>query len=269
MIYRKPGLKSSSNHPDGNKTNTVESVHRAINVLVCLSNGYHSVTDIANKCQLSNSTVHRLLQALQESDAVIEDPASRRYYLGCLLGRLTANPHITHEHLLRCADREMQRLASHTQETVSLLTLIGLKQQRLRSIPSSYSLRVVDISDEDSLIGDIYIGAPARVLLSQLTDDKLRKTLRYLKLDNETSPESVAKDIEVQVRAVQRQGYAITQGEKVSGGLCISVPISNYFLPVSLNIYGPGDRLKPKMKDHLNQALQSACQISNNIKKAV
>ena len=39
------------------------SVVRAANVLICLGEGINNVTDIAERCKLSKSTVHRLLGA--------------------------------------------------------------------------------------------------------------------------------------------------------------------------------------------------------------
>jgi DNA-binding IclR family transcriptional regulator len=59
---------------NGKKETAVQSVRRAAEILNCISNGMSSVTDIAERCNLSKSTVHRLLKALGESELVMQDP---------------------------------------------------------------------------------------------------------------------------------------------------------------------------------------------------
>ena len=96
---------------------TVNSIHRAASILDCLINNKNTVTDIANYCKLSKSTVHRLLKALEESDFVLQDPVKRRYYLGYLFTRLASNLQITHDRLITCAIEEMKYLSDIAEET--------------------------------------------------------------------------------------------------------------------------------------------------------
>jgi len=245
----------------------VTSVQRAIKILICLSRGINNLTGIAAECNLSNATAHRILRTLEETGAVFQDPVSRRYFLGLSIIGLTANPNLTHELLILSAEKEVRILSAYTEETVSLLTISGLKLVRLFSVPSRHPLRVVEIPDEERKIGDIYSGAPAKVLLSQYPEDKFRQLLRYIKLEIAGNPDINFEELILQIRQVRKQGYAITYGEIVKGGLCISVPVRDYALPVALNIYGPAERIKPRTADYLEKAMESAERISMNIRK--
>ncbi len=110
MIGNKPSRKNNL-YPgtplDANKKPAaVKSIYRAANILTCVSNGFNSITDIAEYCGLSKSTVHRLLKALGESNLIVQDPVSREYYLGQLITKLLTKPHITHEYLEFCAKKK-------------------------------------------------------------------------------------------------------------------------------------------------------------------
>jgi DNA-binding IclR family transcriptional regulator len=69
MKYRTSKPKTT---PGGQKENGVQSIRRAAEILNCISSGTNSVTDIANKCNLSKSTVHRLLKALAEPELLMQ-----------------------------------------------------------------------------------------------------------------------------------------------------------------------------------------------------
>lgn len=89
MNNSKDGRKQS----DINKKETaVQSIQRAADILNCISDNVNSVTDIAARCNLSKSTVHRLLKALSESSLVMQDPINHQYFLGDLIIKLISTP---------------------------------------------------------------------------------------------------------------------------------------------------------------------------------
>ena len=65
-----------------------------------------------------------------------------------------------------------------------------------------------------------------------------------------------------ELKKVREQGYAISYGERIIGALGIAVPIRGYLFPVALSILGPEQRLKPKVKELLKEARESARRIS-------
>jgi DNA-binding IclR family transcriptional regulator len=263
-------LKSNSNFalrnlfPDTDrKTTGIRSVHRAANILICLSNGINTLTGIADCCKLTKPTVFRLLKTLEEMLMVTQDPVTHRYYLGLLVNQIASNPLASHHYLINCALEELRRLWDFSGETVELNIMIGIQYIRLYEMPSRYDLKVVAGPDP---VGPIFVGATAKVLLSQLDEEDLKVALKNIRIRHVTE-HSVTdeKELMAQTKEIRTQGYAISYGERILGALCISAPIKNYFWPVALSLIGPEGRLKPGLDDTLKELLASASRITGNI----
>jgi IclR family transcriptional regulator, KDG regulon repressor len=247
-------------NPEKKKAGTIP---RAAKILSCLGNNINTVTDIANQCLIAKSTVHRVLKLLEESYMVIEDPVDRRYYLGPLITNLTINPVVTHEYLIRCAHEEMRRLASISEETVTLDILIGIQSVPLHEIPSIHEIRV---TDDTKKFAPIFTGASSKVLLSQFSDERLRITMKYINIPRVT--ESTVTDKELltaQIKEIRERGYCVTRGERIKGGLCVSVPILNYTSPVVMSIIGPEYRFKTRLEAVTKELVFSGSRISRNV----
>lgn len=245
------------------KTIAVKSISRAADILFCLSNGINTVTDIGKKCELSKSTVHRLLQALKESHLATQDPINQQYHLGPLITRLSSNPQTNHHYLITCALEEMHGLWNIVEETVTLNIMIGTQYVRLHEIPSKHDLRVIESYDP---VGSIYVGATAKVLLSQLNDEELQAAIKNIRVSSVTEHSVTDKKILIaQSKKIRQQGYAISYGERIAGALCISSPIKNYFWPAALSIIGPEIRLKPRVNELVREVTTRSSRINNNV----
>lgn len=242
---------------------TVKSISRAADILFCLSKGINTVTDIARQCNLSKSTTHRLLKALKESSLAIQEPNNPRYQPGPLIIRMASNPQTTHNYLVTIAFEEMKRLRDVVEDTVTLNIMIGIQYVRLHEIPSKHDLRVIDRYDP---VGPIFVGATARVLLSQLNDEDLRAALNTLHITAVTDHSMTDKKIIIEhAKRIRKQGYAVSYGERITGSLCVSAPIKNYFWPAALSVVGPETRVKPKLNTIKKEVIASAGRISGNI----
>lgn len=241
----------------------VKSIYRAICILTSLSNGSNSLTDIARSCQLSKSTVHRLLKALEESRLVTQQPRNHRYYLGPLIARLTSNPQTTHELLITCALGEMQRLSDIAGETVTVGVMIGLQYIILHEIPSKHDLRV---TEEHKRLGSLYAGATVKVLLSQFSDEELKVVMKHINIMPYTGNTVTDKaSLTVQIKETRQQGYAVTYGEMIPGVIELAVPLLNYSYPAYLSILGPESRLREKEDAVVEELKKSAASVSRNI----
>jgi IclR family transcriptional regulator, KDG regulon repressor len=264
MVQIKKKLNNHNSHSTNDTDSQsirVESVERAMKILDCIGKGINNLTDIATHTSLSNSTTHRLLHTLAESKAVVFDPINHHYFLGYLLVKLTSDSRITHQHLILRSLEEMRKLGEYTQETVSLLILEGLRHYRLCTVPSHQWLRIVDPNEEDRNIGDMYFRAPGKVLLSQLSDEIFKKTFKYIK-SSTRDPQLTFDKLKELIEPVAKQGYAVSSGERIRGGTCICIPVKNYPFPLSLNLYGPSIRMKPRLKVFIDNARQCAARIS-------
>jgi DNA-binding IclR family transcriptional regulator len=238
-------------------------IQRASKVIICISNGVNSLSEIAGYCKMSKSATHRILKALEKSHFITYIPFSRKYIIGDLIIGIAAKPNINHEYLIINSNLEMEELASLTEETISLAVLSGLGHVSVRTIPSKYQLRVVD---DDNSFTFSFNGSVSHVLLSQVEEDELQMFLRNIRLDTTASNEVIDKDALVtRIKNVRRLGYDISVGERVVGGMCISAPIRNYILPAALNIVGPESRMKERRASFTKLLLDVTNRISFNL----
>jgi len=243
---------------------TPSSLEKATDILMCLANGISSATEIAAYCNYSISTVHRLLQNLVELEWVVQDEMSHKYFLGSLVTKLASNALAAHRYLVLHALKEMSRISNLTEETVILGALDRLHYLKLHDIPSLHNLRIIEASDR---FKGQYVGATAKVLLSQLADKELKTLLKHIK-NEPLTPDSVidSDTIWKQIQEIRQKGYAVSCGERIKGAMCISAPVRNYCCPLALYIVGPEDRLKPNLDSYIKAIIGSADLISEDIR---
>jgi DNA-binding IclR family transcriptional regulator len=191
------------------------------------------------------------------------DPVHHLYHLGPLIARISANPLVTHNDLIICADREMKNLSNVTREHVELNIMVGIQYILLHEYQSTHHIRVITGDDP---VGSVYVGGSAKVLLSQLDDKHLRKILKDVDIRKVTDKSVVDRRMLIsQIRAIRQKGYEVTCGERITGALCISVPVKNYYWPLALSVVGPESRLGTRLDETVKRALITADLISNSI----
>jgi DNA-binding IclR family transcriptional regulator len=252
-------LRELISENNGN-TSDVKTIRRIAIVLACICNGIDSLADISERAKLSRSTVHRLLKGLEQSHLVIHDTAKRRYYLGSLIRHMISKPLITHEYLVICAEKEMDRLAAETEETIILGIKVGLNHVTIFSVPGTHEMRIVEPSKR---VGPIHSGASAKVLLAQLNESEQKAALKNIQLEPDSNYNK--DELSAQIKLIQKQGYGITSGEREFGATCIAAPVKGYEIPVALSILGPDVRLKNRLNSSVKHLLAAADRISRNI----
>jgi DNA-binding IclR family transcriptional regulator len=261
--------KIRENSPvQGDKSYTNTSLIRATNILLCLSNGINTNTEIAKYCKYSTSTVHRLLNVMKRLRWVVQDRINHKYYLGPVASELTANQGNAHRYLLASALQEMGRLSNLSEETINLSVLVQLRSVLLHAIPSKQELIITEM---DSGYGMLFaVGATAKVLLSQLDEAEIGEVLRRVDIAELTG--KIITDgnlLLAQLKGIRARGYGISCGERIAGAICVSAAIKDYSYPAALSILGPESRLRPRMAEIREELLTSVRRISNNIRNAV
>jgi DNA-binding IclR family transcriptional regulator len=245
---------------DIEKVTAGKSIFRAVKILTSISQGVVSGTDIAEACNLNKATVSRLLKVLEQANLVKKDPISHQYMIGSLFTQFISAPLLAHEFLIRCANKEVRHLAEETKETVLLDILRGTSVFKLKSIPSSHVLRIVEENQESD---DLHVGATGKVLLSQLNNKDLRIALKHANLKAYTENTIThVEELMLQIKRIREQGYGISFGERIEGVVSISAPISNYIVPATISILGPQDRIKPRINPILSEMKKSCANIS-------
>lgn len=258
-----------SGKPEQNQI--IGSIAHAREILLCLSNGINSLSDIARECNFSKSTVHRLLKSLEKYDLAIEDSLNRRYYLGSMVRRLVIHPTSPHRQLVNCAVDEMRKLSNTTEETVALDILYNVQYLALYDIPSRHDLKVTQARKMlGAAFSPLYPGAPVRVLLSQMDGHQLDIALDNIIFDPDSDTPITNRDVLLaQVKETRLAGYSVSRGERILGSICIAVPVKGYYTPVVLSIAGPESRLQPYIKSVITGMVESTQRISEHLAAAL
>ena len=242
----------------------VNSITKGADILRNLSEGIDRISDLSKNLQLSKSTAHRLLKTLEISELVMQDPITRRYYLGPLIPKLASRPIIAHQNLIICAFGEMKHLRDFSGETVVLHIRIGLERICLEEVES---LENIKYTAGKGFVAPVYTGSAGKILLSELKNGELQLLVENLQL-NPIGPHTVTdkKPLLKELEKVRKQGYATSFGERIHGSASISVPIENYICPVALSVLGPDNRFSLNMMMNvLKEMKKSAFRISKKL----
>lgn len=172
------------------------------------------VSDAADHLGVARSTAHRLLAMLEYHDFVSQDGSTRLYVAGPALTDIGLA--IVRDMDIRTIARPvMAELSRDVGETVHLLILRGTDAVFIDSIESTNVLRV---GSRTGMVLPAHASAGGKVLLAQLSKERLRAMYPTERLDRLTGRTvgSRAK-LMAEIEKARERGYAINLGESESG----------------------------------------------------
>ena len=247
------------------RSNAVTCISKAVSILNALNSNINNINDISKNVNLSNSSVHRLLQALIETGLAIEDPLNHQYYLGFNLIKLTSNTNTAYQYLIRKAQDKIERLRSISKETIALDVRFGMERVKLLVLMSQESIAAMSRPNDTALL---WTGAMGKVLLSQFSPEQLDLILEKIKLIPLTRYTITDKQVfKKEIEKTRMQGYALSYGEAVAGISAISVPVRYFIEPLALTMTGPEIRFSQRMMDYLEDLKKAAQEIERELLK--
>ena len=126
-------------------------------------------------------------------------------------------------------------------ETVALYVRLGRDRICVEEVES---LRQIKFTAGKGIVFPLYVGSSAKVLLAELPQEDLAlllESLPWAPVGPNTILEKTAFMREV--KKTQARGYAMSFGERVTGGASICVPVRGYSCPVAMSVLGPDNRL--------------------------
>ncbi|MGG0241044.1 IclR family transcriptional regulator [Bacillus rhizoplanae] len=202
----------------------VQSIDRAIGIIKLLNSDnnkeYWSISDIAERTSLPVSTVHRLLNSLMKHELVSQIPETKHYTSGPMWMEIGLRQleKIDYKSVAR---EVMKRLAHEVEESVYLNIPNGTHSIIIERIDSPLKVRVIDNLGERIPLS---IGAPNKTILANMDS---RETHHIIDQLLSSSPEQ--KQILLhQLLEIERQGYAVSYGEKTEGTASVAAPIIGF-----------------------------------------
>lgn len=239
---------------------TVRSVERALDILSAFI-GHEkslSLTDISNKVHLHKSTVHRLLNSLEDRGFVEKIPDVERYRLGMKIIELSSYASRSSD-LIQTAIPEMKKLRDEMGETVSLYVRDGAERVRLHAIESTQAVRRI------AIIGQrlpLYVGAASKVLIAYKPEEEQENIFTSSFWPKKFDMEAYRD----RLKDIRKSGYATSFEERESGVAAIAAPIfyENGRIAAALSLSGPIDRFPNELLDNLaSKVIKSANHITS------
>jgi DNA-binding IclR family transcriptional regulator len=230
--------------------NGTQTLSRALDILFALaeSNGTLSVTEIADKAGLPESTTYRFLQTL-EQNGIVERKGKRQIGLGLrILDLARSLTQQTYRELLSLALPIMQELTEKTHETSLLFIRSGINAICIQHVKSRELIQFV-IEDGRSL--PLHLGASGKVILAYENQKFQEKFIKDIEAEGYTGSPS---DLREELASIRSKGVAVTHGEVDSDVFAIAAPILDSYNMVvaSISIAGPNFRF---VKDSDNEGL--------------
>jgi DNA-binding IclR family transcriptional regulator len=254
-LKNKETVKAMSENPDS-------FLQRAARILLCLSKGSDSISELARQSGYSLSTTHRILHSLKKPGLSLYDERTRRYYLGPLIMQLASSFQVNHRVLFISALPEMQHLSEATGEVISMRVMIGMQSFQLHEIPATHNINL----NPPAIEPVIPTGPISMLFLASLNNKDLRDTLKSYVISLDGSPSSDLECTIGDIERVRQQGHALSTGHRFPGVTVLAVPVENYRFPVALCIVGLENRLAPGIGEIIGLAKNSARKISRHLK---
>jgi len=183
------------------------------------------VTGVSNRLKLPKSTAHNLLKTLENKGLVEQNPENSKYRLGIKIFELGMR-WSTGRDIKTVALRRMQLCADEVGEIVMLTILSGDHALIiLRADPPVPFLLVPRLGYNLPL----HSTASGKVLLANTGEGLQKALIKKSALEKYTSttitdPEKLKKSL----LKIQREGYALDEGETFNGTICCAAPIRDY-----------------------------------------
>ncbi len=254
-VQKKIGIKK--------KTNS-SSIEKAFDVLGCFDDKiqYLRFKDFHQKLELKKGTLHRLLSLLKKKRMIYQNPSSKQYCLGPGVVELAWNI-LSRQDLRSLALNYMLQLRELAEETIGLYIRIGDQRICIEEVESLHGLRY---NAKVGLSVPLYVGAPGKVILAFLPDQKLNEILQGMDFKPYT-PNTItsAKQLRRDLIEVRKNGYSATTGERTIGVVGIAAPIMDRTAEVvaAMSVIGPSERLNPiKVKTIAPQLINTCRNLS-------
>lgn len=204
------------------------------------------VREAARLMNLHPSTCQRLFTSLAAKGMVVKDNATGKYFLGqwvADLGAVAAGS----SSLRLLAEPYMVKMREITGETITLHERYGDSRMISHMIEGVHEVRQIPVvGSQRSLLK----GSSGKVILAFLDPqdtDRIIKSVSW-PYSTPTGVEVTRESFLDDLKRIRQQGYALTQGESISGVAGLSAPIlgAKGFAVASLTVSGPAFRSTPE-----------------------
>jgi len=184
------------------------------------------VSQVAKHIGINKSTSSRIMATLETVDILKKNPENQKYRLnGKILGLTKVM--LSSIDLKSLARPYLKELNARTTELVQIHVLDGDQRVVLDWVESTRPIRRV--IDKSHMYGPLHAGAPGKLLLAYLHDDKVNEIVERVGLPAYTKLTITNKtELMQELKLIRKQGSAFSVGEHWEFMYTVSAPIRNY-----------------------------------------
>lgn len=249
------------------KQTHVSSVDRAIDILTALGEGNNNtIRELGQRLDITKSTLHRILQTLENRGLVKKDQMSEKYSLGYKILELSAN--LKRENEIRdLAISHMEELSILIGDTVQLAILENDEIIIIETVEGTSALRVFAQPGQKY---PITYGNFGKVFLAYQSSSSILDHIHSYPLIEYASASITDEDEFIEeVNKVKRNLVSIGIDDPIEGAISMAVPIVdvNDRIVASLSIAGVKTQQKLEDKEKLKEIIKTYGEkISNELK---
>lgn len=236
-------------------TESMKMVEIAIDILNYLADHGGSIgpREISRKFNIGSTSAQRIVTALERKSCLYFDEASQKYQFGYGVIRLIQGA-LDNIDIVQIAKSHLTDLQDEVGETICLHTLVENKRMTLFQVESKHELRWT------ANVGKLYpihIGASGKVILAYLDKETIDDIISELEVDRQRE---VLSDLD----QIKKEGFSVSYGERVAGGIGIAVPLFFNHKIYSISIFAPGNRVSKEDEVKFTGLLQKTASIIEN-----
>ncbi|WP_246320201.1 IclR family transcriptional regulator [Paenibacillus qinlingensis] len=236
--------------------NGTQTLNRALDILFALAeaDGSLSVSDIAQKVSIPESSTYRFLQTL-EQNGIVERRSKGQIGLGMrILDLARSLSQQVHRELVPLSLPIMEELTADTNETSLLFIRSGTNAICIQNIKSK---ALIQYSTENGRILPLHLGASSKAILAYESEKVIQTVLGKLPVEVDH------KLLLEEMKTIREQGYTLSQGEADPDVFAVGAPIfdSRGTLVASLSIAGPKYRFNEALKKKAIKAVMASAEL--------
>ncbi|MGI9025594.1 MAG: IclR family transcriptional regulator [Burkholderiaceae bacterium] len=217
----------------------------------------YSLQALVGETGLPKPTLHRMLQQLESAGLLHRNGDGRHYSTGTRLRRLAENLLLNDSHH-GARHAVLRHLVEEIGESCNITALSGSDVVYLDRVETAAPLRFY--LHPGSRV-PAHCSASGKMFLSQMTATQRRRLLAHVPLERYTANTLTDLDaLEVEIKRVRRNGFALDDEEFLPGLLCaaVLVPSENERSNLCIAVQAPIIRLSPTKARQVLPALQRA-----------
>jgi len=207
------------------KGRIIQSVARALSILELFesSSTELSVTEIANRLDLSMSTAFGLISTLNHKGYLEQNPRDSRYSLGLKLLRLGG---LVRKHSILCRKARpfLEQLVNEFSETVHLAVE---KNGLVVYIEKIRGDKAIFMQSDVGAENPMYCTGVGKCLLAYMPEERRERILRNMGPLERRGPNTITnlEDLRAELASITTQGYCFDDEEYAPGLICVAAPV--------------------------------------------